>query len=156
MSETTTVAMPKEIAPYEKVEISVKMIAPSSPGSYRSYWKLRTADGKLFGVGINYSETIWVDITVQSSMALGESTPTESSSLVNDVQLDVDNKSVVSACPYTFLFTGHFLIALHNYFTIKFVSIAVITSFSFGLLSAIINVIATSALSAIRLFPSLS
>jgi len=108
MSETTTVAMPKEIAPYEKVEISVKMIAPSSPGNYRSYWKLRTADGKLFGVGINYSETIWVDITVQSSTALGESTPTKSSSLVNDVQLNVDNKSVVSACPHTFLFTGHF------------------------------------------------
>ena len=39
---------------------------------------------------------------------------------------------------------------------IRFVSIAVITSFSFGLLSAIISVMATRALSAIRLAPSLS
>jgi hypothetical protein len=108
MSESTTVAIPKEVAPYEKVEISVKMIAPNSPGSYRSYWKLRTADGKLFGVGVNYSETIWVDITVQSSTAQGESTPTENSHMISDVELAVDNNSVIGGCPHTFVFTGQF------------------------------------------------
>ncbi len=108
MSEATSIAIPVEVAPYEKVEISVKMMAPSNPGNYRSYWKFKNADGKLFGVGIDFNEAIWVDITVQSGTTSEEITPTKTAGLVSDVQLNVNNDTVISACPYTFIFTGYF------------------------------------------------
>ncbi len=46
------------VPPGQMVDISVNLTAPSSPGSYRGYWKLRNAAGVLFA-------TIYVDIKVE-------------------------------------------------------------------------------------------
>ena len=66
MGASSSIPMPKSVAPWEKVSISVNMIAPSAPGKYRSYWKLKNAENQIFGVGPNGDEAIWVEIVVKS------------------------------------------------------------------------------------------
>lgn len=61
-----TIAVPIA-APGAEVTIPLTFAAPTTPGSYRSYWKLRNAVGAWFG------ERLWVDITVkQASITIGE------------------------------------------------------------------------------------
>jgi hypothetical protein len=76
MGAPVSVPMPQEVKPDDLVDITVKMVAPDKPGSYRSYWELRNTDGKIFGFGSNSDASIWVDITVQGSVAKGGPTPT--------------------------------------------------------------------------------
>ena len=67
MSAESPVAMPKEVKPGETVNISVKMTAPATDGSYRGDWKLRNQAGQVFGVGSKADGTFWVKITVGQS-----------------------------------------------------------------------------------------
>ncbi len=110
MSESTAIYLSQEVAPYEKIEISVKMTAPTSVGNYRSFWKLRNAEGNLFGVGVDFNDAIWVDISVESNAASAESTPTKNL-MVNDLHLTINNAHAITSCPYTFVFTGNFTLA---------------------------------------------
>ncbi len=64
-------ALPTSVAPGEKVEIAVDMVAPPNPGAYRGYWELRNATGQIFGFGANADESIWVDIVVQGETYCG-------------------------------------------------------------------------------------
>ncbi len=41
MGAPAAVPLPKEVAPGEKVEITVDMVAPPDPGPYRGYWELQ-------------------------------------------------------------------------------------------------------------------
>jgi len=110
MSESTAIYLSQEVAPYEKIEISVQMTAPTSVGNYRSFWKLRNAEGNLFGVGVDFNDAIWVDISVESNAASAESAPTKSL-VVNDLHLNINNVHAITSCPYTFIFTGNFTLA---------------------------------------------
>jgi hypothetical protein len=53
------------VVPGQTVDISVPLKAPSQPGSYRGYWKMRNAAGVIFGVGSS-SDRFYVDIKVIS------------------------------------------------------------------------------------------
>ena len=64
MGAPTTVNLPWGARTNQTVDISVNMVAPSTPGSYRGYWILANASGQLFGIGANASNPIWVDIKV--------------------------------------------------------------------------------------------
>lgn len=45
-----TSPVPVELAePGRMVDISVEMVAPDTPGTYRSYWRLRRPNGEFFG-----------------------------------------------------------------------------------------------------------
>jgi hypothetical protein len=55
-----------DVNPGETVDLSVDLRAPSSPGSYTGYWKLRSEDGRLFGVGRTGDVAFWVEIEVAS------------------------------------------------------------------------------------------
>jgi len=57
MSGPATQALTANVNPGQTVDISVNLKAPSTPGNYTSYWKLRNAAGVLFA-------TIYVDIKV--------------------------------------------------------------------------------------------
>ncbi|OLY85332.1 Next to BRCA1 gene 1 protein [Smittium mucronatum] len=46
---------------YEKTSIVADMVAPMTPGHYRSKWRLSTGDGGLFG------DQLWCDIFVEAS-----------------------------------------------------------------------------------------
>ena len=64
MGASSVIALPQEVSPWEKVSITVDMVAPSSPGKYTGYWKLRNASGKIFGFDETGKEAIWVQIIV--------------------------------------------------------------------------------------------
>ena len=50
--------VPTSVAPGQTVDLSVDLIAPSSNGTYKGYWQMRSPQGQNFG------ETIWVKVRV--------------------------------------------------------------------------------------------
>lgn len=62
MSGPATQALTANVNPGQSVDISVNLVAPSTPGNYRGYWKLRNAAGVLFA-------SFYVDINVGYSSA---------------------------------------------------------------------------------------
>jgi hypothetical protein len=71
-----TVALPEDVPPQQSVEISVEMVAPSTPGTYQGNWKLADPSGSLFGIGPNGDSPFWVRIIVRESQT---ATPTATS-----------------------------------------------------------------------------
>ncbi len=65
--------LPSSVAPVvpgATADFSVNMVAPSTPGHYRSYWRFRNASGAQFGVGsgmITFFADIWVSTSGGSS-----------------------------------------------------------------------------------------
>jgi len=55
------------VDPGDTIEISVGLAAPTTPGTYTGYWRLKNAGGSLFG------ELVYVQIVVPGS---GTATPT--------------------------------------------------------------------------------
>jgi hypothetical protein len=103
------VPLPEEVAPGKNVDVSVDMVAPDQAGTYTSYWKMKTPDGKIFGFGSTGNEAIWVKITAQAGAAAvgtAASTPVASSDSTVQVTLSVDNPTVSGTCPHTFAFTA--------------------------------------------------
>jgi hypothetical protein len=108
MGAQSSVPIPEEVAPGKSVDVSVDMIAPETAGSYISYWKMKSPDGKIFGFGSAGTEAIWVKIAVQAGgAALQTTSPTSSagSQTAVRVTLSVDNPTFSGACPHTFVFT---------------------------------------------------
>ncbi|MFN2273624.1 MAG: NBR1-Ig-like domain-containing protein, partial [Anaerolineales bacterium] len=66
MNGPASKALTGTVAPGQTVDISVDLKAPSSSGSYRGYWMLRSDAGILFGVGSAGDVAFWVDIQVGS------------------------------------------------------------------------------------------
>jgi hypothetical protein len=52
------------VEPSQVVDVTVDMLAPKTPGTYQSNWKLRSEDGHLFGIGPNSDSPFWVRIVV--------------------------------------------------------------------------------------------
>ncbi len=53
------------VEPGQTIELSVTLVAPLEPGNYRSEWKLRNANGILFGIGVEADDPFWVQIVVE-------------------------------------------------------------------------------------------
>lgn len=64
MNAPSTISLPISISPGQTVDFSVQMTAPSTPGSYQGYWKLRNANDLVFGAGPQANEPWSVDINV--------------------------------------------------------------------------------------------
>ena len=58
--------MPATVLPGNAIDISIPMVAPSTSGTYRGEWKLRNANGQVFGLG-DQNKPFWVQIKVGSS-----------------------------------------------------------------------------------------
>ncbi|HTX92593.1 MAG TPA: NBR1-Ig-like domain-containing protein [Anaerolineales bacterium] len=71
MGAPASVNLPASVAPGATVDISVNMTAPSAPGTYVGYWKLRNASGGIFGVGPADNGLFFVQINVSASYATG-------------------------------------------------------------------------------------
>jgi hypothetical protein len=52
----------QDVYTYGHATVSIDFTAPVTPGTYRGYWMLRSADGEVFGVGPNGQSWLWVDI----------------------------------------------------------------------------------------------
>jgi hypothetical protein len=50
------------VPPGGYVDVSISLTAPAETGSYEAYFKLRSPDGALFGVGADSSGSFWVKI----------------------------------------------------------------------------------------------
>ena len=52
------------VPPGAEVDVSVNLIAPEEPGSYRGDWKIRNPAGQVFGLGSQGDASFWVVINV--------------------------------------------------------------------------------------------
>jgi hypothetical protein len=77
MGDQNVVALGGNVSPGQSVDISVPMTAPASTGSYQSNWRLRNADGVLFGIGANGDAVFWVKIDVVNPTATATATTTK-------------------------------------------------------------------------------
>lgn len=68
MGSTSSVPFPNNVAPGQTVDLTVTLTAPTTPGTFRGYWQLRSASGVLFGIGSNHSNPFWVEIKVTTPM----------------------------------------------------------------------------------------
>lgn len=66
MGAPTSVPLPKSVAPNESVDITIDMVAPTTPGTYQGNWKLRDASNEWFGIGPAPGSPFWVRIIVVS------------------------------------------------------------------------------------------
>jgi len=64
MGAPASMPLGTEVPPGQTIEIAVDMLAPESPGTYQSNWKLRNASNILFGLGPSGSSPFWVRIIV--------------------------------------------------------------------------------------------
>jgi len=67
MGGPQSVPIDENVDPGETVDVSVKLISPDTPDSYRGYWRLSPPSGQVFGVGSDAKGSFWVDIDVISS-----------------------------------------------------------------------------------------
>ena len=67
MSAPTAINIPRTTAPGATVDLTVNMLAPTNNGTYRGYWILSNAVGKLFGIGTDASKPIWVEVNVSGA-----------------------------------------------------------------------------------------
>lgn len=66
LASARTFSLEKVVPPGTTVDISVEMIAPTSPGKYQSNWKLQNVNGWQFGIGPTGNSPFWVRIIVPS------------------------------------------------------------------------------------------
>jgi len=67
MNAPSKVPLPNKFDPGQSMDISVDLVAPITPGTYQSNWKLRNASGTWFGIGPGGSSPFWVRIKVVSN-----------------------------------------------------------------------------------------
>lgn len=59
-AETTLTA--STVPPGSTVDISVSMKVPSSTGTYKGFYKIRSSDNIIFGIGSSGNDAFWVEI----------------------------------------------------------------------------------------------
>ncbi len=59
------VHLPKKVYPGETVDVSIDLVAPDKPGTYRAYYKLQDNLGYTFGYGSYADTAFWTEIQVQ-------------------------------------------------------------------------------------------
>jgi hypothetical protein len=60
---STVINLSSSVAPGQTSDFSISMVAPTTPGHYRSYWRFRNASGQQFGLGSGMV-TFFADINV--------------------------------------------------------------------------------------------
>jgi hypothetical protein len=114
MGTATSVSLPNAVAPGETVDISVGLVAPSTTGRYRGYWKMANASGSLF------ETSVYVEIDVVSGGAATLTptpggptftpTPTQTSGPVSGLAMVVDEASYAGPCPHILTFSASFTV----------------------------------------------
>jgi hypothetical protein len=67
------------VAPGQLIDVSVTLKAPSTPGTYQGYWKLRNGAGVIFGIGADAQSPFWVKIKATNPV-----TPTPAANVTFD------------------------------------------------------------------------
>lgn len=64
MNGDASVPIDEVVYPGNTVDVSVDLVAPTEPGKYRGYYKLRNQHNAVFGIGGDADLPFWVDIKV--------------------------------------------------------------------------------------------
>lgn len=67
MDAPESVPLPTQISPGAVVDLAVEMKAPTEPGTYQGFWKLRSPEGQYFAIGPQGDQSFWVKIVVPES-----------------------------------------------------------------------------------------
>lgn len=78
MGAPSSIRLPVDVAPGQMVDLSLEMIAPSAPGSYRGYWIFQNDTGSPFGIGLLGNQPWFVDIVVSDATLTPTATQTPS------------------------------------------------------------------------------
>lgn len=70
MGASQTNPLTESVSPGQEVDISIALSAPSTPGPYKSFWRLQNADGIVVPVDGVADNSIFVDITVRDTNIL--------------------------------------------------------------------------------------
>jgi hypothetical protein len=62
MSGSSSIPLPNSVAPGATIDLSVSLVAPTTPGTYRGEWRLRNTGGTTFGIGPAADQSFWVQI----------------------------------------------------------------------------------------------
>ena len=65
-----SVRLPVSVAPGQMLDISVKLVAPTTSGNFKGLWKLSNASGTQFGIGASATDPFWVSISVVQTSAV--------------------------------------------------------------------------------------
>ncbi len=71
MGAPASSALPTTVNPGQTVDITVDMVAPSAAGHYFGYYKFKSTQGGVFGIGSTANKSFWVEINVTSSSGTG-------------------------------------------------------------------------------------
>ena len=75
MGAASSAAFTMNVPVGQTVDISMNMVAPTSPGTYRGYWMFKNASGALFGIGAQANKPWWVEIKVTGGPTATPVTP---------------------------------------------------------------------------------
>jgi hypothetical protein len=65
----------KAVSPGQTIDISVSLVAPVTPKTYRGNWMLATDSGTKFGIGANADKPFWVQVVVVTNFAVTSAKP---------------------------------------------------------------------------------
>jgi len=82
-------------------EVSVSLTAPTKLGTYTGFWMLRNAAGKLFGIGADANQPVYLKINVGGQAGAPPPTGVPGAVSVSAATLAVDPASFSGACPQT-------------------------------------------------------
>ncbi len=64
------VFFPRFVSPGQAVDLSVRLTAPTTAGTFRGYWKLKNDSGTIFGIGPAQANAFWVEIRVLTPLEM--------------------------------------------------------------------------------------
>lgn len=73
MGTLAVTSLPQNVSPGDTIDLTVKLTAPSAPGSYQGNWILRNASGTLFGAGEDATQAFSTQIQVIPNLSTIES-----------------------------------------------------------------------------------
>lgn len=132
MGDNTVIAIPLEVAPGAEIDLSVDLVAPNTPGSYRGYWKMLNPNGQYF------DDSVYVEIDVVGEGttpvdATATPTSSDSGSIITDLSFAVGESSYTGPCPHTLIFTASFTVLQDTTITYQLVGGSNTAGFEFDL-----------------------
>jgi len=88
-------------------QVSVSLTAPAKLGTFTGFWMLRNAAGKLFGIGPDANQPVYLKINVGGTPGAPPATGVPGAISVSAATLSVAPASFSGACPQTYTFTGN-------------------------------------------------
>jgi hypothetical protein len=85
MGGSISFSLPATISPGQMIDLTMTLMAPAEPGIYKGNWKLRTAQGAVFGMDPAANAPFWVLVNVIA--ASSTPTPTATVTLTRTVTI---------------------------------------------------------------------